>query len=269
MYRFSDINKSFLTVIFILVFPLILIPQTCHAKEISNAQKALDEHAIPGAKYIGMDQCAICHEDVVKHYRIESHYGTSLQEGEKIVGEACESCHGPGSLHADNSGDKTKIIRYSPERCFTCHTDVRAQFQLQYHHPIEKEHVRCLDCHNIHNSQDAAFHDTTDLERNNEKCFKCHKEFKGPFVFEHDPMREGCQTCHEPHGSVFNKLLIADINALCLRCHWQPSTNTANANIGGLAHGPAGEDAFIGAGEKCIDHHRAPHGSNSWRTLDR
>ena len=272
MYIFSDNKKIRILILsLIMAFPLTCVPQSCYAKDLNNIQKALDENATPGAKYVGIDQCALCHEDIVKHYRIESHYGTSLQEGEKIVGEACESCHGPGSLHADNSGDKSKIIRYSPERCFTCHADIRAQFQLQYHHPIEKDQVRCLDCHNIHSSQNAAFNETQDLERNNEKCFRCHKEFKGPFVFEHDPIREGCQTCHEPHGSVFNKLLIADVNALCLRCHWEPNTNLTSANIGGLAHGSGAvaENAFIGAGEKCIDHHKSPHGSNSWRTLDR
>ncbi len=234
-------------------------------------KKALEANTttIPGAEYVGMETCATCHEEVVKNYRLESHYGTSLEEGEKIKGEACESCHGPGSLHVDGSSDKSKIIRYSPERCFACHADKKAQFQLQYHHPVPEGQMTCLDCHEMHNA-DRAVHSPTSLERSSdEKCFKCHKEMKGPFVFEHDAMREGCTTCHEPHGAVYTKLLVADDNALCLRCHWEPNANnTATGNLGGVPHGSGG-NYFIGNGEECVDHHRSVHGSNVWRTFNR
>lgn len=229
-------------------------------------QKGVD---LEGAEYVGMETCGACHEDVVKSYRLESHYGTSLQEGEGIVGEACESCHGPGSLHVDGDGDKAKIVRHSPEKCFTCHTDVKGQFQLQYHHPVTEGQMSCTDCHDFHGSKPNEFNSVTDLERSSQKCFQCHKEYQGPFIFEHDPMRDGCQTCHEPHGGVYNKLLVADDNALCLRCHWEPNTNNAAGNIGGVPHGTGGGNYFIGAGEDCVDHHRSPHGSNIWRTFNR
>lgn len=237
-------------------------------RDIDAIRRALEVHTIEGAEYVGMETCAMCHEDQVQRFRLESHYGTSLEEGEKIKGEACESCHGPGSLHAENDGDKTKIIRYSPERCFACHTDKKAQFQLQYHHPVPEGQMACMDCHSFHKNVDVAG-PTTALERSNETCFKCHKEMKGPFVFEHDPMREGCQTCHEPHGGVYNKLLVADDNALCLRCHWESGTNTSPGQIGGVPHGTGAGNYYIGAGEDCVDHHRAPHGSNIWRTFNR
>lgn len=250
----------------LLVLAIGLAASSC--RDVESIRKALEAHTIEGAEYVGMETCAACHEDVVKHYRQESHYGTSLEEGEEIKGEACESCHGPGSLHAENDGDKSKIIRYSPERCFICHVDKKVQFQLQYHHPVTEGQMTCMDCHEVH-GEDAAFHSVTDLERSSEKCFKCHKEMKGPFVFEHDAMREGCQVCHEPHGGVYNKLLVADDNALCLRCHWQSATNTVTGQIGGVPHGTGAGNYFIGAGEECVDHHRTPHGSNMWRTFNR
>jgi len=124
--------------------------------------------------------------------------------------------------------------------------------------------MNCMDCHDIHQAGPAAFQSVTALERSSEKCLACHKEMKGPFVFEHDPMRDGCQTCHEPHGGVYSKLLVADRSSLCLRCHWEPNTNSATNNIGGVPH-----NYYVGAGEECVDHHRAPHGSNIWRTLNR
>ncbi len=254
--------------LFIVSLLILLAFYVSSCREVDEIKKALELHTIPGAEYVGMETCAACHEDQVKRYRLESHYGTSLEEGEKIVGEACESCHGPGSLHAESAGDKSKIIRYSPERCFACHVDKKAQFQLQYHHPVTEGQMSCMDCHDMHNTGTAT-HAITDLERSNEKCFKCHKEMKGPFVFEHDPVRDGCQVCHEPHGGVYNKLLVADDNALCLRCHWEPNTNNAQGNIGGVAHGTGAGNYFIGPGQGCVDHHRSPHGSNTWRTFNR
>ena len=40
-----------------------------------------------------------------------------------------------------------------------------------------------------------------DLEGMNATCTKCHTQQKGPFVYEHSAMREGCVACHSPHGS--------------------------------------------------------------------
>lgn len=257
-------SKSFL--LLLLVVGLGIWTTSCRDEE--TIRQALETHTIEGAEYVGMETCAACHEETVKRYRLESHYGTSLEEGEKIKGEACESCHGPGSLHADSDGDKSKIIRYSNERCFACHIEKKSQFQLQYHHPVVEGQMTCMDCHEMHNSGRAT-RSVTSIERQDDKCFKCHKEYKGPFVFEHDAMRDGCQTCHEPHGGVYTKLLVADDNALCLRCHWEPNTNTRTGNIGGIPHGTGAGNYFIGTGEECVDHHRSTHGSNIWRTFNR
>ena len=108
------------------------------------------------------------------------------------------------------------------------------------------------------------------LQRPNETCFKCHKEFKGPYVFEHEPLRENCQVCHEPHGGVYEKLLVASPDSLCLRCHWEQATNTTQGTLGGVGHGRrTGANYEIGEGEECIDHHKAVHGSNEYKTFNR
>lgn len=222
-----------------------------------------------GALYVGAETCATCHEDLVKKQKLSTHYGTISGTGRNVEGESCEACHGPGSIHAEDGNTKF-ITRYSPETCFSCHADKRAQFDLQFHHPVPEGRMTCLDCHDVHGL--SVTHANTALERSNEKCFKCHKEFKGPYIFEHDPMREGCQVCHDPHGGVYEKLLVADQRTLCLRCHWEQASNTSAGNIGGVAHGNkggTGGEYDIGEGEECIDHHRAVHGSNMWRTFNR
>ena len=35
----------------------------------------------------------------------------------------------------------------------------------------------------------------------NEQCYTCHTEKRGPFLWEHAPVRESCLNCHTPHGS--------------------------------------------------------------------
>jgi predicted CXXCH cytochrome family protein len=96
-----------------------------------------------------------------------------------------------------------------------------------------------------------------------EKCFQCHKEMRGPFVFEHDALRDGCRSCHNPHGSINDKLLPAGQTITCIRCHWESRFNTADADIGSHGH----DHHAVGAGQNCIDCHTAVHGSNIWRSL--
>ena len=74
----------------------------------------------------------------------------------------------------------------------------------------------CTSCHNPHGT-------TTDkmITANtvNEKCWSCHAEHRGPFLWEHAPVRENCLTCHRPHGSSHERLLVGDKPQLCSRCH--------------------------------------------------
>lgn len=218
--------------------------------------------SVEAAEYVGSDTCIACHEEQGEKIKFTSHYRYLFEE-EEVEGGGCESCHGPGEKHSDSSLKKD-IVRYSSQVCFSCHMGKKAEFNLQHHHPVAEGKMKCIDCHGPHDNE-MEFMSATSLQKSNETCFKCHKEMKGPFIYEHDPMREGCQTCHNPHGSVYDKMLIADQTNLCLRCHWQPSFNTSGGELGLIPHG----NYYIGRGEECLDHHRAPHGSNIWKTLNR
>lgn len=262
--------KFFLVSVFLFVVLSLLILFPAHA-----APENLWKETQKEATYVGAETCDSCHSDVVKRHRLSTHYGTmgpgkpgAMQADMKE--EACESCHGPGSLHAEEGNPKL-ITKTSTEACFACHADQRAKFNLQFNHPVLEGRVSCADCHEIH-APVTHMSGRASLQRPNETCFKCHKEFKGPYVFEHEPMRENCQVCHEPHGGVYEKLLVADQSSLCLRCHWEQATNTISGNLGGVEHGVkagAGGDYEVGEGEECIDHHRSVHGSNFYKTFNR
>jgi DmsE family decaheme c-type cytochrome len=53
----------------------------------------------------------------------------------------------------------------------------------------------------------------------NESCASCPQtEKRGPYLWDHAPVREACSTCHDPHGSNQERLLVAKLPMLCQRC---------------------------------------------------
>ena len=200
--------------------------------------------------YVGMDVCATCHEKEVREYKFSTHARIKIKD-DTTGAEDCEICHGPGSTHVDNGGGKGTIInpKRDPEICFTCHTDKRMQFRLPYHHPVLEGKMSCSDCHDPHGI-DVMPWTATSENAVNEVCFKCHNDKRGPYIWEHDALKDGCTSCHQVHGSVNDKMLITSDYNLCLRCH-----ATATYPLG---HGTRWAEGTCWAAG-C---HQAVHGSN-------
>ncbi len=76
-----------------------------------------------------------------------------------------------------------------------------------------------MDCASCHDPHDSTKPKMVSAEWVNEKCLTCHTEKRGPFLWEHAPVRENCLNCHDPHGSNHDKLLVAKQPYLCQRCH--------------------------------------------------
>ena len=222
---------------------------------VSQADEARVNDLLKKAKYVGMDTCVMCHDKEAREYKLSTHSRINIKD-DATGAEGCEICHGPGSIHVDASGGKDNIIntKRDPEICFTCHTDKRMQFRLPYHHPVLEGKMSCSDCHDPHGI-DVMPWTATSENAVNEVCFKCHNDKRGPYIWEHDAMKDGCTSCHQVHGSVNDKMLIArDLN-LCLRCHAVSSDPTffSHTSVGGRF----GEATCWSAG--C---HQAIHGSN-------
>jgi predicted CXXCH cytochrome family protein len=217
---------------------------------------------IPGATYVGSQKCAECHEEQSSHFKGATHSRLALKD-EKGHEIGCEACHGPGSLHVKVGGSKSTIInpRRSPEACFQCHLDKRAEFSLPNAHPVLAGNISCIDCHDVHRG-DAVRGGAHDLAGANENCTKCHTEQRGPFVYEHAAMREGCTVCHNPHGSVNQKMLVARDANLCLRCHLDSAPGNGTINIGGFASGGDHNSRLMRGACWSAGCHEAPHGSN-------
>ena len=190
---------------------------------------------IPGATYVGSETCSQCHEKISTRFVTATHANLKA-EGATASNVGCESCHGPGSLHAESGGAYHTIInpKKSPETCFQCHLDKRGEFHLPHSHPVLAGQMSCGDCHDPHGGP-AIRGGGTALLSQNESCLECHAAQRGPHVFEHEAMREGCILCHKPHGSVNPKMLAQRNANLCLKCHFQEIGS--GITIGGFPHG--------------------------------
>jgi predicted CXXCH cytochrome family protein len=218
---------------------------------------------IPGATFVGSASCAECHAEINRDFKTATHARLKAA-GPNTHEVGCESCHGPGSAHNQSGGAYHTIInpRKSPEVCFQCHLDKRGEFNLPYHHPVLEGKMACGDCHNPH-KWDALDSGPFSLASESDTCRKCHTAQHGPFVFEHEAVREGCTTCHAVHGSVNQKMLVQRNATLCLKCHFQEQKIAGSIFIGGRDH-----TGFLSRGT-CwtAGCHEAVHGSQIGSSL--
>lgn len=172
-------------------------------------------------------------------------------------GLACIDCH---QMH----GNRRKLLKADAELdvCTRCHGDIKAEIWKSSHHPIREGKMTCTSCHNPHG---AIAPDLIDANTINEKCYECHAEKRGPYLWEHKPAVEDCTNCHTPHGSNHDKLLVNKVPWLCQSCHSgsrHPGTPYAvnPTEPAGTVYQNVGLQGIYRA---CLNCHPNIHGSNS------
>jgi DmsE family decaheme c-type cytochrome len=133
------------------------------------------------------------------------------------------------------------------ETCAQCHKDILLQFNRRSHMPLPEGQMSCADCHNPHGALTKPLLKTNTV---NETCYQCHAEKRGPFLFEHAPVRENCLNCHDPHGSINESSLKMSRPRLCYECHT-------------IGHTQAGVGSQFTVSRSCQNCHTLIHGSNS------
>ena len=177
----------------------------------------------------------------------------------------CTNCH---SIHY-SATPKYLLAKKQNELCYECHATVRSQFSMPSRHRVNEGFMFCTDCHNPHGSFEATWR-MAQRPRMVERalnaelpCIKCHVEKRGPFVYEHPPVRvEGCEICHLPHGSMNAKLLRRPVVfSICLECHnGADSFGTRNNGVPLQSNRHNMLDPKF---QKCTTCHVAIHGSNA------
>lgn len=242
--------------------------RSCHEDAMKTYAGTAHATAIRPGAADGAGECESCHGPRSKH--IESPTGElKIDAKAKAQSAVCLQCHEGGTRYAWKAGPHqsndvnctschTVMAKKSErallatvtasETCYTCHAEVRTDMNKTSHHPVREGRIDCAGCHNVHGA-------TTDLMKKNtvnETCYTCHAEKRGPFVWEHAPVRETCANCHFAHGSNERNLLMTKDPFLCLTCH----------SYGGHINLPRYNRVSNPYGSGCSNCHTSVHGSN-------
>ncbi len=250
----------------------------CHAAVIASHEQTAHAHS-------GGGSCSSCHGGTAAHLSSPNRENifTPTTTDSARADAPCLGCHGALVPTARWRGDhharagltcvgchrihpKETIARSTTlptrallreasesETCYGCHAAIRrAQLQRSTHIlPDDRRGARmqCSECHDVHASgRDNLLR----APRVNTLCLTCHDEKRGPFLWEHGPVRDNCLSCHAAHGSNNTHLLTMRVPMLCQSCHAGDAHTT-------LA--PSSSSAWL-AGRGCVNCHQMVHGSN-------
>lgn len=205
-----------------------------------------------------LDACLRCHSTTISRANIR-------RSSHTLNNVVCTDCH---SIH---KAATPKFLLAAVERdlCYGCHANVRADFSMPFKHRVNEGFMTCTDCHNPHGTFAPTWRMAvrprmvSQAVANEEPCIRCHEDKRGPFTFEHPPVRvEGCEMCHYPHGSANSRLLRRPVVfTMCLECHNGAGTfglhGTGDPNPS-QAHNMA-DPRY----QNCTNCHVRIHGSNS------
>lgn len=185
--------------------------------------------------------CLSCHEDHNRNnWKGSSHESNDL---------ACASCH---QIHKKRDPMLVKMDQVN--KCTSCHTKQKAEFQRTSSHPIRFGELKCSNCHNPHGSNGEYL---LKFNTKNETCYSCHAEKRGPLLWTHAPVQEDCGNCHNSHGSIHPALLKKRPPLLCQQCH-SPNGHPRIARDGG----GLGTASVYLLNKSCLNCHGQIHGSN-------
>jgi DmsE family decaheme c-type cytochrome len=202
--------------------------------------------------------CLTCHETNIL---ARPHWSGSQHE---THGVACTDCH---EAHAVQQKVLNPLTQ--PNVCANCHKSEFAQIHRFSRHPVLEGKVTCSSCHNVHGSDGPKL---LVKETINQTCYTCHAEKRGPFLWEHEPVVDGCTNCHTPHGANLSPLLKVSVPMLCQTCHTSDHAKNlysgANLPNGNVTTGngtiPLGSQSPVAQGNarSCLGCHSTIHGSN-------
>jgi DmsE family decaheme c-type cytochrome len=213
--------------------------------------------------------CGDCHEQG-KTFLTNPHARGEVKNG-AVSNDVCSTCHGDGTEHIANGGDKTKIVKPSGltgsnETCMMCH-DVFTDRMTRHGLHANSATVNCLTCHSIHSADKRSAHLVAKPQL--ALCGTCHTQsasFRNkPYAHHLDKAGMECSTCHEVHGRPANGAHSLELQghlkltrtgeAPCLSCHTEKK-------------GPFVFEHGAGAVADCTSCHEV-HGSSNPKQLKR
>jgi len=213
----------------------------CHGPGQAHIDASGDKTKIVSFKALSPAEssatCMGCHNKAA-----QKHWTGSTHDSRNI---ACVSCH-----TAHPKGEVVEALLVKPQMllCTGCHLQKKAQLLRPGHMPVREGKMQCTSCHNPHGTTNDKMLLQTSVNQN---CYTCHAEKRGPFLWEHPPVRENCLNCHDAHGTVNEKMLKVKAPLLCQQCHQTESHP-------GPAYPAQSRYAF---NQACLHCHPSIHGS--------
>ena len=136
---------------------------------VSTSRVLVTPPHVEGAKFVGSESCADCHETVTKPFKTAVHAHLRAK-GTNSVEVGCESCHGAGSVHVDAGGGRGS------------RRDVEDGHEHREHREVE---------HRADGARAQAAHGPVPLHALLE-CLLCGPGTRRPLVFDRVHRREWC-----------------------------------------------------------------------------
>lgn len=228
--------------------------EACHGPGSAHLSNPMDPATVIGFRFNSVAPTALQNETCLQcHSSGERiHWFGSMHDNQRL---ACSDCHNPMAQYSESGLLREAAVS---QVCFDCHQQQRVEFGKRSHMPVLEGRMSCTDCHNPHGSSTDPL---LKADSTNQLCYGCHAEKRGPFIWEHAPVRESCMNCHEPHGSNHEFLLTTARPFLCQQCHSHvrhPNDLLTSGNLGGSPFGP--DERLVN--RSCQNCHSQIHGSN-------
>lgn len=231
--------------------------EACHGPGAKHAESVASADIQNPARLAPLESERAC----LRCHGIQPAQAGRLHQGHGRNQVACTSCH---RVHKEPQQLALRAPRLVNRLCAGCHAAEWAEFQRPHAHRLSQGAMSCADCHDPHGSRRAS--SIREVAANEPACLRCHGDKRGPFPFEHAPVRlEGCQSCHVPHGTVNPRMLVrSEVRFLCLECHSNVGSRPASGGIP-----PAFHDLQSARYRNCTVCHTRIHGSFVERRLTR
>ena len=160
----------------------------------------------------GTERCLDCHGGETMTIVGETPHGNLDNPHSPYSQQGCESCHGPGSVHASRAGGGAgypSLLSFKgnddiPEQnaaCMSCHAEPLGELQgFAWAGSLhDGAGMSCQDCHSSH-STERPMHDMEEQRANCSGCHRRHLRRHPTFedvgiVFDEVP----CSECHDVH----------------------------------------------------------------------
>jgi DmsE family decaheme c-type cytochrome len=163
----------------------------------------------------GAEACLRCHSGEKMRAIASNVHGNADNPHTPASAQACEACHGPGSIHASRAhggrgfpplttfgrGSDVSPRDEQLQACLGCHSGAgTGRAHIGFFGSVhDRRTINCSTCHQVHVETDPI----TDKDQQATTCFRCHRRQR-----EEHPRFEGksinfdalsCSTCHDVH----------------------------------------------------------------------